>query len=981
MNSPPRLRDTMPKESPEAEFHSILFTRLRDYVHREETPFDSVSIEEDNERGRADVFVRSDLTGSLVIEVKRDNVYPLDADVIKQARDYADATNADYFATCNSNDFFLFHYTGQYEISEIPYYYLNLRDVDLFDPSLNSRIPTILNAVQYLSDRGELPQQGERDRIVGLLRSFHTSIWPTFQALAREKYGTDPDFTDKFDEWVHENDYSSLGQGEQFELAAKQYAYLISNKILFYEVVREQTPEPVETESGYPLDSLVEGVSEQGVERHIERQFEKIQKEIDYEPVFDEGASLFAEYPHNPKTRRSIVNLLGSIEAKKISRIDEDLLGELYEELIPEEERKSLGQFYTHPDIAEAICHWALTPEINEIPRILDPASGSGTFTVEAYHRIQEIVPTATHQEIIDNIVAIDINRFPLHLTALNLSSRNIQEETRELHTFNDSFFNLSPMDKRLPQGEDTGDEIGSFDAAVANPPYIRQENLYPNKEHFRSHLKNFGSENSRIYYDGSKKISKKADAYIYFITHAIEFLKEGGRLGFIIPTKWLTTRYGESFQEFLYDQTKVHSIVGFSDRAFSALVDTVLIFLERSSDEKDRRETVTDFIRVKERLAPDDLSSIAGYQRSVPNGKLFEIETHDSYRAISVRQSQLEDQGGQKLGYFLYGPSPFIPLVNSKKMCRLDEYATVAFGNKTGNNSFFLLDDQDVKQWDIHDRFLKPAIRSIRDIESMTLEHTDQYFLDFQEYVGEVKAKRAGLRESSDLAEVVKNQLREDGYLSTRHYIEHGEDEGVPKGRTVSQHEPWFNLGNLIVPDVLHPVFYNERVFTVDNIGDFAPTNAIQCVDIVQYQDVLPFILNSTIYKIMLELWGRHEGGGALQLLTYEVASVPIPNPEQMTESQKQQIVSAGKRLVGGDQSARSDLDHAILEFLELEMSPEELQAAHRGMMRQRIEGAAKENVLIKDVDDFDDYNLDSLIPDYEPETDGGQSANLSDF
>lgn len=972
----------MAGSSPEAEFHSILFTRLRDYVHREETPFNSVRIEENNDRGRADIFVNSDLTGSLVIEVKKDSVYPLNADVIKQARDYAEATGVDYFATCNSNDFFLFHYTGQIEISEIPFYYLNMRDVDLYDSSLNDRIPTILNAVQYLTDRGELPKQGERDRIVGLLRSFHTSIWPTFQALGQNKYGTDPSFTNKFDEWVNENDYASLDKSEQFSLAAKQYAYLISNKILFYEVVREQTPDPVETESGFPLDSLVDGVSESGVDRHIERQFQEIQQEIDYEPVFDEGASLFADYPHNPKTRKSIINLLGSIEAKKISQIDEDLLGELYEELIPESERKSLGQFYTHPDIAEAICNWAIQSDSNQIPRVLDPASGSGTFTVESYHRIQKTNPTATHQEIIDNIVAVDINRFPLHLTALNLSSRNIQKKTRELHTFNDSFFNLSPQDKRIPQDDDRGDELGAFDAAVANPPYIRQEDLYPNKEHFRTHLKDYAGNNSKIYYSGRKSLSKKSDAYIYFITHAIQFLREGGRLGFIVPTKWLITQYGESFQEFLYDQTKVHAVVGFSDRAFTALVDTVLLFVEKCENEEERQETVTDFIRVKDQLSPEDLSSIAGYHRSVPGGKLFDIDVSEEYRAVSVPQKHLEQQGGQKLGYYLYGPSPFIPLVNSKKMQRLDRFADVAFGNKTGNNGFFLLDEQDVSQWNIDDRFLQPAIRSIRNMESLTLSNTDQYLLDFGSYVNEVESQRSGLRSNSDLAEEVKDKLRDDGYDGTLRYIEHGEDEEVPDGRTVSeQNTPWFNLGDLLVPEVLHPVFYNERVFTVDNVGDFAPTNAIQCIDINEHEEVIQYVLNSTIYKIMLELWGRHEGGGALQLLTYEVSSVPVPNPELMSDSQRDRIEDAGQRMVSGDDDARDDLDQVLLEFLELDMSVEELQAAHKGMMSQRIEGAANENVMVKDVDDFDDYNLDSLIPDYDPSDDDDDNANLSDF
>jgi hypothetical protein len=47
--------------------------------------------------------------------------------------------------------------------------------------------------------------------------------------------------------------------------------------------------------------------------------------------------------------------------------------------------------------------------------------------------------------------------------------------------------------------------------------------------------------------------------------------------------------------------------------------------------------------------------------------------------------------------------------------------------------------------------------------------------------------------------------------------------------------------------------------------------------------------------------------------------------------------------------------------------------------MVARRVEGAATENVLIKDVDDFDEYDLDSLIPDHEP--DDGDHPDLTDF
>ncbi|UTF51986.1 Eco57I restriction-modification methylase domain-containing protein [Natronosalvus rutilus] len=969
----------MPGTPSESEFHRILCTRLRDYVDRERTSVDSVRLEERGERGLGNIVVESEVIESLVINVQRDCVYPLDVDVITQARDDADAAGVEHFATCNSRDFFLFHYTGQREISKIQYYYLDFRDVGLDDSSGNDRLSTIFHAVQSLTTQGELPQQRPRDRIVGPLRSFHDSVWPTFRALARETYDTDPDFAERFDEWVRENDYASLEESEQFSLAAKQYAYLLASQILFYEVVREQTSESRETKSGYPLESLVEGASTADSENRIARQFEEFQAEIDFESVFDDGASLFAAYPHNSKTRPAVRALHGSIEAKNLSTVDEDLVGELYEELIPEHERKSLGQFYTHPDIAEAICNWTLQPQEDGVPRVLDPASGSGTFPVKAYHRMQELAPTATHQEILDNVTAVDINRFPLHLTALNLASRTVHERTSQLHTVNDSFFNVSPRDRRLSRGDGVRDEAKKYDAVVANPPYIRQENLSPDRDHFRSHLTKYGAENSNRYASGRNKLSTRSDAYVYFVSHALQFLRDGGRLGFIVPTKWLTTKYGESFQEFLYDQAKVHAIVGFSDRAFTALVDTVVLFAERCADEVERRETVTDFIRVKERLSPEELSSIAGARRSVPDGKAFGIETNESYRVISLPQARLERQGGRKLGHYLYGPSPFIPIVHSDKMRRLDTYADVAFGNKTGNNEFFLLDEQDVTQWGIDERFLQPAIRSIRALESYRVTDTDQYLLDFGAYVDTVESRQDGLGSTTERAEAVKNELHNDGYASTVRYLEYGEEEGVPDGRTVSQHKPWFNLGDLLVPDVLHPVFYNERVFTVDNAGGYAPTNAIQCVDIIEYDDVLPSVLQSTVYKVLLELWGRHEGGGALQLLTYEVSSVPVPSPELMSESKLERIAEAGEKLVRGVDGAQDELDQVILEFLELGLSVEELQAAHSGLVAQRVQGAATENVLVEEIDEFDESDLPSSIPDYEP--DGEMDARVDDF
>src|SRR6056297_1697713 len=111
----------------EQKFHSLLYSALYRYVENNDTKFSEVTIEKDVEGRRADIHLDSNLTGSLVIEVKRDDVSPYDKDVMKQARDYTRDIGADFFATCNSNDFYLFNYNGEVELQNVPYNYANLR--------------------------------------------------------------------------------------------------------------------------------------------------------------------------------------------------------------------------------------------------------------------------------------------------------------------------------------------------------------------------------------------------------------------------------------------------------------------------------------------------------------------------------------------------------------------------------------------------------------------------------------------------------------------------------------------------------------------------------------------------------------------------------------------------------------------------------------------------------------------------------------
>ncbi|MDZ7687842.1 MAG: hypothetical protein U5J64_03800 [Halobacteriales archaeon] len=319
---------------PEAKFHSELFVRLKDEIESHFPDYDEPKIEEDVEGRRADIYVPSKRTGEVIIEVKRDDVNPREREVVKQAYDYARDKDTEYFATCNSRDFFLFDTRQGYDLDEFDYYYFDLRNL-----SVEEFVDELLLVVNYLFHEDELPEQAEKKKVLGILQSFHSTIWEPYEALARDKYESSEPFRQKFENWARENDYEPDAD-KTFKIAAKQYAYLLTNKVLFYEFVRRKTPDEIPTESGFPLDSIHEHTTLEMMEEHLRDCFDSIVEEIDYEAVFDDEASLFEEFPQNRKTLMRIEDFLNNIVNADIGEIDEDLLGGIYEELIPEQERK-----------------------------------------------------------------------------------------------------------------------------------------------------------------------------------------------------------------------------------------------------------------------------------------------------------------------------------------------------------------------------------------------------------------------------------------------------------------------------------------------------------------------------------------------------------------------------------------------------------------------------------------------------------------
>ena len=97
-----------------------------------------------------------------------------------------------------------------------------------------------------------------------------------------------------------------------------------------------------------------------------------------------------------------------------------DTAANLYETVIPPEERRQLGEYYTPAWLAKTMVRELVTNPLEQ--RVLDPACGSGTFVAEAVRhfiaaaKAAEWSPTDTLRHLRASVTGIDIHPVAVHL-------------------------------------------------------------------------------------------------------------------------------------------------------------------------------------------------------------------------------------------------------------------------------------------------------------------------------------------------------------------------------------------------------------------------------------------------------------------------------------------------------------------------------------------------------------------------------------
>ncbi len=483
--------------------------------------------------------------------------------------------------------------------------------------------------------------------------------------------------------------------------------------------------------------------------------------------------------------------------------------------------------------------------------------------------------------------------------------------------------------------------EKNGFDIVIGNPPYVRQEDIAPFDK-----LKSELSETTRKLYKKKlvesvknqfpviKKMDGKSDYYIFFYFHGLSLLNANGTFCFITSNSWLDVGYGKDLQEFLLKYTPIKAIFDNPKRAFEhAEINTIIALFGAPTFQAEKLiaglkidqgdswtmlDHIAKFIMFKKPLEEVINSKILIEIENIRADKgsdymhlIKNLVNTNEYKVFPTSQGDLLNDGWQyprdyvigkkepfKMGKYsvnlwggkyLNAPSIFFKILErgDKNLCKLEEVVEVRFGNKTGANDFFVLNETKQKLWNIEEEYLKLALRTPKECKSIKIDPDKIKFKVF-------------------MCNKPKSELKGTNALK---YIISGEKTEIPikqgknKGKTIvgyqnvtsiKSRKKWYSLEPNLAPLLWVDIrgdrhlchLTMDKFFSTHNFHGLTPLKESEI-------EVVCGLLNSTITWLFIEILGRKGlGGGGIRLLINDLKkNMIIINPKSFNQKEKENI------------------------------------------------------------------------------------------
>lgn len=438
-----------------------------------------------------------------------------------------------------------------------------------------------------------------------------------------------------------------------------------------------------------------------------------------------------------------------------------------------------------------------------------------------------------------------------------------------------------------MPRAQDNSEAV--FDIVIANPPYVRHEDI----KDLTPVLK------SEYHYECS---ASRADLYVFFYERSVKLLKPQGVLSFITSNKWYRAKYGENLRLFMASHMRLNSIIDFGDEAvFTALAYPTIVIATR-------------------REQPLNPAPASDQVRALNWSQEHPVEQFPvvfQQKAFDVPQSELKKQGWQ-----------LEPQRQRQLLARirsagtpLGEYVQGRFyyGIKTGLNDAFVIDWATRQRLIAEDpksaELIKPYLRG-RDVKRWKVEWADLYLIvfpfGFHEQLSEYPAILKHLSQFEDA-------LRKRGQCTSSRG---GKSEGQHHWLELDNNPKESYLAEFEKPKILVPAIEDGVEYAPDLEG-FYGNDKTSIIVTEEWRYVLGILNSSLSWWITRQTFSGKQGG-FYEFKPMYVSNFPIPSGINTQKALMSSVVDAvlGTR----DQRYEQLINGLVFELF----FPEELHAAN---------------------------------------------------
>ena len=273
----------------------------------------------------------------------------------------------------------------------------------------------------------------------------------------------------------------------------------------------------------------------------VEESNDKVQKRIlnlfnlvkgKYSDIIDESDEIILD-------EKSIAYIVGELQQFTLIDSQRDAVGDAFEVFITNALKGGQGQFFTPRNVVKMIID-ILDPDPND--SILDPACGSGGFIVECLRHVwNKVEEEGKNYRWPDNEIEIEKQKVAIDkirgIDKDYFLSKVCKAYMAILGDGRGGIFCENSLEVPFQWENKTKDKIqlNSFDIVITNPPFGSKIPV-KGKELLSQYEIGYKWKKTKKGIWEKKKLKEKESPQYLFIERCLQFLKEGGRMGIVLP-------------------------------------------------------------------------------------------------------------------------------------------------------------------------------------------------------------------------------------------------------------------------------------------------------------------------------------------------------------------------------------------------------------------------------------------------------------